>query len=695
MKPPPLLPETLLHRSLYPDQPTVFQRCLCEWLWLVFISFLTAAPSLSLAQTNSNAISGGTTFQNSIAQSRESQLVQIENQLRSLADSLVPGLREAASLTVAEASVADFLRGLAQTHRLNISVDPTLDGKVTNSFTGVKVLDLLVFLCREYNLDLRLTGNIMVFSRYQPPIEAKTVPQPRLPQIQYDVVADRLTADLSNDSLPVVARQLTQLSKRNVILAPGLSDRTVRGYVEGVSLEAGLDKIAYANGLRLIKTTDNAYLLEASDAPAAASTASRNRTGNQNGLLSNQGRNATSAGENLFIDLKTAADGTQLLTVDASNIPIVDIINEVSLRLGINYVLFSNLPGNTTVRVQSIRYDDLLSFLLQGTTHTMKRTDGIYLIGDRNLEGFRNTRMVKMQFRPAEKIDESIPAELKKGVDIKVFKELNGVILSGGLPQIEEISRFLLAIDQPVLNVLIEVIVMEVNKSFTIETGISALLSDSTKRTGGSVFPELNMTFGSGSINRLLNLLSSNGIVNIGRVTPNFYVQLKALEQNSNVNVRSTPKLSTLNGHEANLTIGQSVYYLEQTQNITGGVTPINSVSQRFNKVNADLSIKINPMVSGDEHITLDISAEFSDFIPPVIVGAPPGNATRKFTSMIRIKNEEMIILGGLEEVRKSNSGSGVPLLSRIPILKWLFSSRKREDNNRRLLVFIKPTLMY
>jgi type IV pilus assembly protein PilQ len=134
---------------------------------------------------------------------------------------------------------------------------------------------------------------------------------------------------------------------------------------------------------------------------------------------------------------------------------------------------------------------------------------------------------------------------------------------------------------------------------------------------------------------------------------------------------------------------------LEQTQNITGGVTPINSVSQRFNSVDANLVIKINPMVSGDEHITLDINAEFSDFIPPVINGAPPGNATRKFTSMIRIRNEEMIILGGLEEARKSSSGSGVPLLSRIPVLKWLFSSRKRESADRRLLIFIKPTLMY
>ncbi len=629
-------------------------------------------------------------------QNREQQIRQIESQLRVLSDTLVPGLRETASLTVADAPLGDFLRGLAQTHRLNISLEPGADSRVTNNFTGVKVLDLLLFICREYSLDIRFTGTIMAFSRYQPPVEVKPTPQSKVPRLQYDAASDRLMADLMGDSLQTVARVLTQTSKKNVVLAPGLSGKIVSGYLENLSFESGLDKIAYANGLRLTKTSDNAYLLEAADVAAAAGGSNnRSRTAGNNGLVSS-GANRTGSGTgDLAIEVATGADGAKLLNIDATNVAIADVINEVSARLGINYMLFSNLPGSTTLRIQRISYDDLLSFLLQGTSHTMKRSEGVYLIGDRNLEGFRNTQLVKLQFRPVDKIDEMIPADLKKGVDVKVFKELNSVILSGGLPQIGEIASFLRAIDQPVQNVLIEVIVMEVNKSFSVETGISALLSDSTRRTGGSIFPGLDMTVGSGAINRFLSQLTTRGLVNIGRVTPNFYVQLKALEQNSNVNIRSTPKLSTLNGHEATLTIGQSVYYLEQTQNITGGVTPINSVSQRFNKVNADLSIKINPMVSGDEHITLDINAEFSDFIPPIINGAPPGNATRKFTSMIRIRNEEMIILGGLEEARKSGSGSGVPILSRIPVLKWLFSSRRRESTNKRLLVFIKPTLMY
>ena len=300
-----------------------------------------------------------------------------------------------------------------------------------------------------------------------------------------------------------------------------------------------------------------------------------------------------------------------------------------------------------------------------------------------------------MQFRPADSLNVAIPAEMKKGVEIRIFKELNSLILTGGTPQIREISDFLKAIDQPVVNVLIEVIVVEVNRSRTVKTGINAALSDSLVRTGGQVFPGLDLTLGSKAINDFLAKLGSNGIINLGRVTPGFYVTLQALEANSNVDIRSTPKLSTLNGHEANLTIGQSVYYLEQTQNINGGVSPIISSTQQYKKVSADLNIKINPMVSGDENITLNIDAEFSNFIAPTLKGAPPGNSTRKFSSKIRVKNDEIIVLGGLEDISTSRSGSGVPLLSRIPILKWIFSSRTHEKRNNRLIIFIKPTLLY
>jgi type IV pilus assembly protein PilQ len=62
---------------------------------------------------------------------------------------------------------------------------------------------------------------------------------------------------------------------------------------------------------------------------------------------------------------------------------------------------------------------------------------------------------------------------------------------------------------------------------------------------------------------------------------------------------------------------------------------------------------------------------------------------------MIRVKNEETILLGGLEESNVNDTGSGVPGLARVPVLKWLFSNRNKSRSKTKLLLLIKPTVLY
>jgi type IV pilus assembly protein PilQ len=90
----------------------------------------------------------------------------------------------------------------------------------------------------------------------------------------------------------------------------------------------------------------------------------------------------------------------------------------------------------------------------------------------------------------------------------------------------------------------------------------------------------------------------------------------------------------------------------------------------------------------------MDIKVNQSDFTERINETAPPGQVTRAFQSTVRIKNQEMVLLGGLEEKRVNASGKGVPLLSRIPVLKWLFSSRNDQRTKGKLNIFIKPTII-
>ena len=120
------------------------------------------------------------------------------------------------------------------------------------------------------------------------------------------------------------------------------------------------------------------------------------------------------------------------------------------------------------------------------------------------------------------------------------------------------------------------------------------------------------MTFGANAVNDLLGRI--RGTVNLGRVTPNFYLSLQALEEDGVVRLLSTPKLSTLNGHEATLTSGETQYYKEVQNNYYGTQNPISSESYQWKSVDANLSIKVTPYVSEDRQITLEIEFEQTEF---------------------------------------------------------------------------------
>lgn len=239
--------------------------------------------------------------------------------------------------------------------------------------------------------------------------------------------------------------------------------------------------------------------------------------------------------------------------------------------------------------------------------------------------------------------------------------------------------------------------IVQYNKSYDIQTGLKAGLDKiNNHQTSGVLFPESDMSLNSTSVNSLINAFNGFGLFKLGKVTSSFYLNLKLLENNSIVKVESTPKIATLSGHEAKLAIGETSYYFEQNNRLlTNSIGNDILQSGTWKSTDANLSVSIKPFVSTDENVTLNISVEKSSFLGRAGETAPPGKATQRFESLVRVKNNEMILLGGLDELRKENSGTGTPLISRIPILKWFFSSRKKGKSDSKLHIFLKPTIVY
>lgn len=616
----------------------------------------------------------------------DERIKELDDKLTKLSLIEATGLNDDVDITLANSSLQTFLAGLGKTHKLNITADPTIEQNISLNITSEKVKNVLLFLCQKYNLDIQNTGAILSVVRYN-----KEIPRPiqKEAKIEYNTFNNLITLDLQNDSLVTVAKKIAKLTNTNILISPLLKDKVVNGYIQNTSLEDALEKLAFSNDFDISKTSDKSFNI------VTKTTSSNTNTSNTNNNFSTTNSNTKSTNNSntgLSIKVSSANADEKVFTIQATNQPITQIIKELSQQAGINYVLSAEPQGNITLKAENQTYDQLMATLLQGTEYTCNKMDDLYLIGKRKDEGLRETKVIQIQHRTLKDVIEAIPKELSSNVQIQPFVELNSVILSGSEPNIAEIERFILAIDKPVPVVMIEVTIVDIIRSYDVKGGIKAGLGTKPATTGGTILPGIDITLGSGILNDFLKII---GLNNIGRVLPEFYVGLQALENNGYIDIQSTPKLATLNGHKATLSIGKTSYYVEQNQNVVGVQNPQTIVTNVYKSVNADFTIDIEPVVSGNEQVTLNITVSQSDFSGRSVPGAPPDQTTRKFQSMIRLKNEEMIVLGGLERNQKGETGSGLPGIARVPILNWIFGQRQRNKEKSKLIVLIKPTVFY
>ncbi|MBC2844619.1 type II secretion system protein GspD [Winogradskyella flava] len=295
----------------------------------------------------------------------------------------------------------------------------------------------------------------------------------------------------------------------------------------------------------------------------------------------------------------------------------------------------------------------------------------------------------------AKSILDLIPEEVTEGLDCKIDVELNSIYVTGTGAKIEYFKTFIKNIDKAIPVILIEVMIVEAQVSNTIEAGVSWGIGNEPTTTQGNLYPTADINVGAETINRIISGFSSTSVFNFGRVVPNFFATVKAMETNGDLKIKSTPKLATLNGHRASFSNGQTSYYAVVQRNIIGTDNPQTSEIRNYFPIDAKLGLDIKPYVTGDKQVLLDINVIQSSFGQRIAEDAPPDISSRNFSSVVRMKDQDIAVLGGLEENYSNNSGSGVPFLARIPLIKWLFSKRVREGRKSKLTVFIKPTVIY
>jgi MSHA type pilus biogenesis protein MshL len=189
-------------------------------------------------------------------------------------------------------------------------------------------------------------------------------------------------------------------------------------------------------------------------------------------------------------------------------------------------------------------------------------------------------------------------------------------------------------------------------------------------------------------------------------ITSNFTTLLKALQTQGTVNVLSNPRVSLMNGQTALLGVGRNVNFISkvETTTTTTGTTGIVTFTTETSSVLSGLIIGIVPYISPDGHVSMTITPIITDLISlkDEILGTPDGASLkislptidlREMSTTVRVRDGEMVVIGGLISDKEVERENGIPVLSSIPLIGNLFKSVERTGERSELVIMLQPVI--
>jgi len=263
-----------------------------------------------------------------------------------------------------------------------------------------------------------------------------------------------------------------------------------------------------------------------------------------------------------------------------------------------------------------------------------------------------------------------------------VDKDSGIVMVTGTMKQIEAIDKF------------IKNLMHNLTKQVLIDVHIYSVELSSSHKTG---IDWSNLSIGLNKTNvplRARYLGGSSAVFN--SATFNIAGLLNFLSQNGNVNSISNPKIMTLNNQQAIISVGDTIYYKYASSVVTdqnGNPHTQYTIDSKFVGVVLD----ITPQIDDNGNIILSIAPRISAFKDLTQLNnntnrnMPPDTKDNTMLSVVKLKDNQTLVLGGLITDDKSLKVNGVPVLKEIPLIKYLFSSKETITNKKELVFVITP----
>jgi general secretion pathway protein D len=272
---------------------------------------------------------------------------------------------------------------------------------------------------------------------------------------------------------------------------------------------------------------------------------------------------------------------------------------------------------------------------------------------------------------------------------LQLIPAQNAMILRGTTDQMVLAEKLLSDLDKPKPEVVIDIAVLQVSRSrvrtlgSTPPTSVSTavLPSQSGSGTGGG-----NLTF-----NSLTKLNAANFAITFGGDT------LTALMSDSNSKVIQNPEIRVLDNEKATLKIGDRVPVATGSFGAAGGTQGFGAlVNTQFQYLDVGVNIDITPHIHSEREVTLKMTLEVSSVTGNQNIGgiSQPIIGQRRIEHETRLQDGEVNLVGGILEDTETQSLSGYPWLTKVPILKYLFGQEDKERQENEIVFAITPHIV-
>lgn len=274
------------------------------------------------------------------------------------------------------------------------------------------------------------------------------------------------------------------------------------------------------------------------------------------------------------------------------------------------------------------------------------------------------------------------------------------IVVTSSKRNIERVEQFLNTIKKAIhRQVLVEAKIIEVQLLEGLKYGIDWTFVNQTLGDW-----QINITTpGSSSVFSL-----ASPYINIGITRgASFSALLKALQSQGEVRTLSNPRVNIMNGQTALLSVGRSVSFISKVETTTttaAGATPTTTFTVQTSNILSGIIIGIVPYINENGEISLTVTPIISDLIQlqEKTVGTGTSQAQislptidlRELSTTVKVRDGQMIIIGGLISKKESFQDNKVPGLGDLPVLGGFFKNRDKAESRSELVVVLQPVLV-